>query len=510
MKFKRPSPLTQMTVALVSICTTLIIMAELMLGVLSSGIRQEQTTRQEIGRALAVQLSAIVQLSERDKIERVIEDIVTSSDVIRSVGLRKDDSMLVVQSSAHFRAWRLPSDNRLSADQVIVRLDTERGNWGQLEVLFGVDPAPLGIGLLKDPLVRILLFIVLIGVPVYWLYLRRALQHLDPASVIPERVQAAFDTMSEGIVIIDSEGRVLLVSRAFQAMNPTEALVRPGVVLSSVNWLALGLGADINDHPWIRAMNENQSVSGESLTVSTSFGQQHLVVGCAPIGEPERAARGCMVTFSDVTELYSTNEALRQANYALSDSKAEVQRQNVELQRLATRDPLTGCLNRRALLDAFEELIAQAKAENLGISCLVIDIDLFKNVNDTHGHSIGDRVIQEVAKRLLESTRSTDLVCRYGGEEFCLVLPGMTADGAVALANRILHRIEERAGRSVREIEGLKVTVSIGASYASGDAVDTKKLIDQADMALYEAKRAGRNQTKAHWQSHEQKVTDHG
>jgi len=182
----------------------------------------------------------------------------------------------------------------------------------------------------------------------------------------------------------------------------------------------------------------------------------------------------------------------------------------VELQRLATRDPLTGCLNRRALLDTFEELVAQAKTENLGISCLIIDIDFFKKVNDTYGHGIGDRVIQEVAKRLLESTRSTDLVCRYGGEEFCIVLPGMAPEGALTLANRILERIAERAGRSVREIEGLNVTVSIGASFSSGAAVNAKQLIDEADLALYEAKRGGRNQTQAHWQIAEQRVPDHG
>ncbi|MFK7963015.1 MAG: diguanylate cyclase [Burkholderiaceae bacterium] len=499
-----------MTLALVSIGTTLIIMAELTLGILSSGIRQEQTSRQVISQALAVQLASIVQVADQDEMEAVVESVAHTSDAIRSIGLRKRDASLLVQSAEHYRSWSEPLDNHLAQNQAIVRLDTESGRWGQVEVLFEEDSAPLGVKLLKDPLVRTLLFMVLAGVPVYWLYLRRALQHLDPASVIPERVQTAFDTMSEGIVIIDADGRVLLVSHAFQKMNPTETPVRSGVVLSSVDWLAIGLGSDISQHPWIRAMNENQSISGESMTVATSFGHQHLVVGCAPIGEPERPARGCMVTFSDVTELYRSNEALRDANHALSDSQAEIQRQNVELQRLATRDPLTGCLNRRALLDAFDELVMQAKAEGLGISCLIIDIDHFKRVNDTHGHGIGDRVIQEVAKRLLESTRSTDLVCRYGGEEFCIVLPGMDAEGAVVLADRILQRIAERAGRSVREIEGLHVTVSVGASFAKGMQVEAKRLIDEADVALYEAKDAGRNQTQAHWMLDKERETDHG
>ena len=488
-----------MTIALVSICTTLIIMAELMLGVLSGGIRQEQLNRQEIGEALSIQLASVVQLADRKKIQSMLEEIVGASEVMRSVGLRKSDSSLLVQTGRHLQQWQAPENDQVASNQMIVKLDTRDGTWGQVEVIFDEETPPFGIELLNDALVRTLLFLVLAGMPVYWLYLRRALQHLDPASVIPERVQAAFDTMSEGIVIIDSDGRVLLVSRAFQAMNPTDTPIRPGVILSSVNWLAMGLEADSGVHPWIRAMNENQAISGESMAVSTPFGVQHLVVGCAPIGEAGQAARGCMVTFSDVSELYRSNEALRVANHALSDSQSEIQRQNVELQRLATRDPLTGCLNRRALLEAFDELVEKAHAEKQGISCFIIDIDHFKKVNDTYGHTIGDRAIQEVAKRLLESTRSTDLVCRYGGEEFCIVLPGMEPDSAIALAERILSRITERAGRSVREIEGLTLTVSIGADFARGAEANAAKLIDQADKALYEAKRTGRNRAIAYW-----------
>ena len=222
----------------------------------------------------------------------------------------------------------------------------------------------------------------------------------------------------------------------------------------------------------------------------------HLLVGCSPIAEPGMAARGCLVTFSDVTELHRTNSMLRTSNEALSAATDEVQRQNESLRQLATRDPMTGCLNRRALFDGFERLIARSARDNNPISCFMVDIDHFKQVNDTHGHGVGDRVIEEVGRELMDLTRSTDLVARYGGEEFCLVFPGLPAEAANGLAERIRARIEKECGHAITEVNGLKITASLGVTTVSGAGLVVQTVIDQADQALYEAKRGGRNQVK--------------
>jgi diguanylate cyclase (GGDEF)-like protein len=182
--------------------------------------------------------------------------------------------------------------------------------------------------------------------------------------------------------------------------------------------------------------------------------------------------RGCIVTFSDVSELHRANQAL---------------------QRLATRDPLTGCLNRRAFLEAFEALCAGARRERGALSCVMVDIDHFKAVNDEHGHTVGDRVIQQVAQCLLQHARESDLVCRYGGEEFCMALPGLTLAGAMALAERLRACIAAECGAAVREVAGLRVTASLGVQGFSTQCASPALMIDQADQALYRAKRGGRN-----------------
>jgi diguanylate cyclase (GGDEF)-like protein len=121
------------------------------------------------------------------------------------------------------------------------------------------------------------------------------------------------------------------------------------------------------------------------------------------------------------------------------------------------------------------------------------DIDLFKSVNDTYGHPVGDQVIKLVAKFLQSSLRPTDLLCRYGGEEFCILLPNLDWEGALQIAGRIRSSIEANCGRGVRDVKDLRVTSSFGIG-SIGPGVDTlAELINQADQGLYGAKRTGRN-----------------
>jgi diguanylate cyclase (GGDEF)-like protein len=212
-----------------------------------------------------------------------------------------------------------------------------------------------------------------------------------------------------------------------------------------------------------------------------------------PITDGRGRVQGCVTSFTDLSELHRAHAELQAASDALKASKEEVQRQNVELQRMATRDPLTGCLNRRAFNDACDALFAAARADHKALSCLILDIDHFKRVNDTHGHAIGDRVIQETARKLNESARGSDLVCRYGGEEFVVVLPGMDAAAAVEVGERVRARIEAECGPAVREVPDLRVTISVGVATLEEDLRNPGQLVDHADQALYHSKRTGRN-----------------
>ena len=207
---------------------------------------------------------------------------------------------------------------------------------------------------LKQPLVKTLLFISGIGTIVFGLYMRRALQHLDPASVIPERVQGAFDAMAEGVVVLDMRGRLMLSNKAFRALHPDAPNARTGKALSSLPWLAEALPKEVSAHPWMRAIADRGARDGDMLKIKSESGEPRLlVIACAPINDAGGHVRGCLATFNDVSEIHRSNEALREALSELSASKEALQRKSDELELLSTRDPLTGAMNRRAFHAAY-------------------------------------------------------------------------------------------------------------------------------------------------------------
>ena len=186
------------------------------------------------------------------------------------------------------------------------------------------------------------------------------------------------------------------------------------------------------------------------------------------------------MSFDDVTKL---EETIRD----LETSKAE-------LESLAMRDPLTGCFNRRALFETFEDLHASCSSSGLDFGCIMGDIDHFKSFNDRFGHAVGDQVIQVVAQILSTTIRPTDIVGRYGGEEFCILLPGEGPEATAKAAERLRLAISAQANQAVRTTGDNQITMSFGVSCFSLGSSDPLELVDQADKALYAAKDAGRNQ----------------
>ncbi|WP_229793269.1 tetratricopeptide repeat-containing diguanylate cyclase [Psychrosphaera saromensis] len=161
-------------------------------------------------------------------------------------------------------------------------------------------------------------------------------------------------------------------------------------------------------------------------------------------------------------------------------------KRNKELNYLAARDPLTNCYNRRILFDFINRDFANP--ERLGEYCIIlVDIDHFKAVNDTYGHSMGDSVLREVAAILQASVRKNDIVARFGGEEFCIVLPSASQDQAMRIAEAMRLEVENS------QFDDIKTTCSFGVSSIKFNAKDPTELIDQADIALFKSKSSGRN-----------------
>lgn len=184
-------------------------------------------------------------------------------------------------------------------------------------------------------------------------------------------------------------------------------------------------------------------------------------------------------------------KALHASNDVLEQRLAEIQILQERLKEQAIRDPMTGLFNRRYLDTIVPHELARCEREQAPLCVMMIDLDHFKHVNDTYGHQGGDEVLKALARLLLDSVRASDVACRYGGEEFLLLLPNMSAENAVMRAE------QWRAAFQVTSVDhegtSIKATLSIGVALYPAAGGSVTELTRCADLALYQAKKQGRN-----------------
>ncbi len=259
-------------------------------------------------------------------------------------------------------------------------------------------------------------------------------------------------TANEGIVVTDGSGEVVLVNPAAEALLGKPA---PRVIAGGFTRLF--------DDPAI--MEARLAEAG--LPADVEVGERILSVSANTIHDEHGRALGSTALLRDVTEAKRLEQRLRM---------------------LSLTDGLTGLGNRRFLDQSLQTEFDRATAQGLELSLLMFDIDHFKRFNDTHGHDQGDRVLKAVAEATRESVRAVDLPCRYGGEEFVVVLRQTGQPGALVTAERLRRNVEEMV------VDGLKVTVTVGvASLREIGAGSAVNLLERADAALYEGKKGGRN-----------------
>lgn len=186
-------------------------------------------------------------------------------------------------------------------------------------------------------------------------------------------------------------------------------------------------------------------------------------------------------------------EELRIVLRRIKNYTVQLNERNRELRFQAMIDSLTGVLNRRAFFLYSEVLRNDCKKQQQAMSCLLLDIDYFKTINDRYGHDVGDRALVYLADVLRASVRSTDLVCRYGGEEFAVFMPSADLARASDVAERLRRRVESKVGPRVLESHKGAVTASIGVASCSNSRMRVQTLLKEADRALYTAKKEGRN-----------------
>ena len=276
-----------------------------------------------------------------------------------------------------------------------------------------------------------------------------------------------FESSKEGIVITDAETRILAVNPAFCQItgHVAEDVIgqRPGMLSSGKH-----------DAAFYRAMwktiHETGSWSGEIWNRKKDGNCYPELINISTVRTESGAVLHYVGTFLDITERKEAEDRIR---------------------HLAEFDPLTQLPNRTLLNDRLTQAVAQAKREERQLAVIIIDLDRFKNINDSLGHAMGDRLLQEVAKRLHDIVRQSDTVSRLGGDEFVVLLTGLELrTSALPSARKILATLGQPY--TIDEHE-LQITPSIGIALYPDNGTDGETLLKNADAAMYHAKNSGRN-----------------
>ncbi|WP_210397730.1 sensor domain-containing diguanylate cyclase [Motiliproteus sediminis] len=257
----------------------------------------------------------------------------------------------------------------------------------------------------------------------------------------------------EGIVVTNSQGEVVLTNPSVQ-----EFLGKTGSQIASEGFLHIF----DDDEAMLGYLNDDSDDP-----IELEYNDRILSVKVARIYSDDGHLSGSSALIRDITE----------------EKRFEQQ-----LIRISTTDGLTDLYNRRFLNKTLESELARARRYGHPLSVLMFDVDHFKKFNDTHGHDQGDRVLQSIGQTMRDVVRAVDFPCRYGGEEFLIILPDTGHDGSLVLGERLRQQVESTL------VDGLQVTISIGiATFPLADFTTYEAMIESADGALYEAKDGGRN-----------------
>jgi diguanylate cyclase (GGDEF)-like protein/PAS domain S-box-containing protein len=287
-----------------------------------------------------------------------------------------------------------------------------------------------------------------------------------------ERAQVTLNSIGDAVLCTDVAGNVTYLNKVAEKMtgwSASEAMSQP---LNKVFRVVDGTTREPIVNPGQQAMAENRTVglASNSILLRRDGSESAIEDSSAPIHDRDGQVTGAVLVFHDVSE---------------SRAMAE------KMSHLAQHDFLTGLPNRMLLQERFSRAIGQAQRHHKQVAVLFVDLDYFKTINDSLGHDIGDRLLQSVAERLVSCVRSTDTVCRQGGDEFVILLAEIEHHrDAAQIAEKLLAAL-----LAPHFIDGneLHVTLSIGISIYPDDAATAEAVMQNADAAMYHAKAKGRN-----------------
>lgn len=466
--------------------TATVLLSLRMLGVLNDGHDRLLSHRTKLCESVAIGCSQLVSIAKPESQQLLLETLKLRNPELLSVGLRLADGTLPYAVGDHEANWCNVKGQNINCILVPVLRGNEK--YGQIEAAFEPPVAKGLLGFFAMPSIRVTMIATLVNLLGFLLWLRRCFQQLDPAQVIPERVRSALDTMAELVLVINEEQNIMLANGKL-----TELL---GGVTEDYQYKKVSTLPWENDfQTLLDACIHETGDANSNISMLDQYGERHVFkLNQSPILDDQGIQQGRLLSLADITLIEKQREELKATLAELRTSQEEIAEQNKQLQYLATRDSMTGCYNRRSFFDVFEKTWNSSQRYGHDVSCVMVDVDHFKSVNDNYGHAMGDEVLKRVASTLLETARDSDIVCRYGGEEFCVLLPQIDIHGATQAAERFRKAIESL------EFDQLSISASLGCSDQLQGAETAEGMLEQADMALYQAKRGGRNQVVAYTQ----------
>jgi diguanylate cyclase (GGDEF)-like protein/PAS domain S-box-containing protein len=466
------------SIALIGACA---IWSAMSVGLIPDSEKSRVADRVRQSEWIAIATSWSANTGQTDSFQALVEETCRRNPDIEAVAIRSGNQLLAQWGD--ISGFRGGDKKPLSTSRYMsVDVTREGAPWATIEVAF----RPLVGSVLAGQLTLLGFCGGFLGLAA-WILLARSFKYLDPRRAVPARVRNALDSMAEGLIVIDRQRQVMLANEAFATLAGKTAESLTGTDPSEFDWRDdTGNPVRKSSLPWEKCLADHTIHRG------TMLGLQHqddhllrLLVNASPILEENGNCRGVLISFEDLTDLEEKRTELGRMLEILKTSRDEIRRQNDQLRYLADRDPLTGCYNRRAFHQILDQLWNNEGAGQLCV--FMLDIDHFKSINDNHGHSIGDNVIRQTGQLVIKAVPSTAAVCRYGGEEFCVAIPGIAFDEGFQVAESI------RKSLASSTLSGVTCTLSIGVSERQFLAMDPQHLIDQADQALYVAKRTGRN-----------------